>query len=143
MKLKFISIFNHGFTNHDYLGSAIWKALYNFQVKRANKARDNHVFSQNIQNNEIFKLFKMFKNKCWINVNYPKSKCLQLLDSLFYIIYRLLDFYSFSTNISSTIRDIKYMIVIIWHSCIFLCNYYIINNDFPVDIINFLYLKSR
>ena len=28
----------------------------------------------NVQNNEIFEIFKMFKNNSWINVYYAKSK---------------------------------------------------------------------
>ena len=54
-RVKFRSKFNHG-----YLLSAIWKALYNFNVKRAHEARDNQFLFQNIQNNEIFEIFNSF-----------------------------------------------------------------------------------
>ena len=74
LKLKFRSKFNHGFTNHGYLHCAVWKALYNFKIKRAQGARHNQFFFQNVQNNEIFEIFKMFKNNSWINVYYTKSK---------------------------------------------------------------------
>ena len=83
MKLKFRSKFNHDFTNHGYLHSAVWKALYNFKIKRAQQARHNQFFIQNVQNNEIFEIFKMFKNNSWINIYYTKSKRLQSLDCLF------------------------------------------------------------
>ena len=74
MNLKFRSKFNHGFTNHGYLHSAVWKALYNFNIKRAQESIHNQLFFQNVQNNEIFEIFKMFKNNSWINVYYTKSK---------------------------------------------------------------------
>ena len=52
---------------------AILKALHGFQEKRAHKSRDMQFFLQNFQN-EIFNIFKMFKNNmkfiggaCWIN----------------------------------------------------------------------------
>ena len=35
LKLKFKLKFDHSFTNHGYLHSAFWKALYNFKIKRA------------------------------------------------------------------------------------------------------------
>ena len=62
MKLKSRSKFNHEFTNDGYLNSALGKTLYNFQIKRAQEARDNQFFFQNVQNNEIFEIFKMFKD---------------------------------------------------------------------------------
>ena len=74
MKLKFRSKFNHGFTNHGYFHSAAWKALYNFKMKRAQEARHNQFFFQNVQNNEVFEISKMFKKSSWINVYYTKSK---------------------------------------------------------------------
>ena len=83
LKLKFTSKFNHGFTNHGYLHSAVWKALYNFKIKRAQAARHNQFFFQNVQNIEIFEIFRMFKNNSWINVYYTKSKRLQSLNCLF------------------------------------------------------------
>ena len=61
-ELKFRSKFNHGFTNHGYLDSAVWKALYNFKIKRAQEARHNLFFFENFQNNEVFETFKMFKS---------------------------------------------------------------------------------
>ena len=74
LKLKFRSKFNHGFTNHGYLHSPVWKDSYNIKVKRAQEARDNQFLFQNVQNNEIFEIFKMFKNNRWINIYYTKSK---------------------------------------------------------------------
>ena len=57
-----------------YLHSAVWKALYNFKIKRAQETKHNQFFFQNVQNNEIFEIFKMFKNSSWINVYYRKIK---------------------------------------------------------------------
>ena len=62
MKLKFRSKFNHNFTDHGYLQNAVFKALYHFKIRRAQEARHNQFFFQNVQNNEIFEIFKMFKN---------------------------------------------------------------------------------
>ena len=39
--VKFRLKFNHGFTNHGYLHSAVWKALHNVKIKRAQEARHN------------------------------------------------------------------------------------------------------
>ena len=39
--MKFRSKLNHDFTDHGYLHSAIWKALYNFKIKRAQEERRN------------------------------------------------------------------------------------------------------
>ena len=61
--MKFKSKCDYGFTNHGYLHGAVWKALYNFKIKRAQEARHNQFFFQNVQNNKIF---KMFKNNSWI-----------------------------------------------------------------------------
>ena len=47
LKLKVRLKFNHNFTNHGYLYSAVWKALYNFKIKRAQEARHNQFFFQN------------------------------------------------------------------------------------------------
>ena len=77
--VKFRLKFNHGFTNHGYLHSAIWKALHNVKIKRAQEARHNQFFFQNVQNNEIFEIFKMFKNNSRINVYYIKSNGLDCL----------------------------------------------------------------
>ena len=49
---------------------AVWKALYDFKIKRAQEARHNQFFFQNVKNNEIFEIFKMLKNNSWINVYY-------------------------------------------------------------------------
>ena len=54
--------------------TVVWKALYNFKIKRAQEARHNQFFFQNVQNNEIFEIFKMFKNNSWFNVYFAKSK---------------------------------------------------------------------
>ena len=68
MKLKFRSKFNHGFTNHGYLHSDVWKALYNFKIKWAQEARNNQFRFQNVRSNEIFEIFKIFKKNSLINV---------------------------------------------------------------------------
>ena len=57
--------------------TVVWKALYNFKIKRAQEARHNQFFFQNFQSNEIFEIFNMFRNNSWINVYYTKSKRLQ------------------------------------------------------------------
>ena len=61
MKLKFRSKFNHDFTNHGYLHSAVWKALYNFKIKRAQEARHNQFFFQNIQKMRYLRSSKCIK----------------------------------------------------------------------------------
>ena len=43
-------------------------------LKGAQEPRDNQFLFQNVQTNEIFEIFKMFKNIRWINVYYTKSK---------------------------------------------------------------------
>ena len=83
LELKFRSKFNHDFTNHGYLHSAVGKTLYNFKIKRAQKARHNQFFFHNVQNNGTFEVFEMFKDNIWINVYYKKSNCLQFIDCLF------------------------------------------------------------
>ena len=40
----------------------VWKALFNFKIKRAQEAIQNQFFFQIVQDNETFKVFKMFKN---------------------------------------------------------------------------------
>ena len=50
------------------------KALYYFKIERAQEARYNQIFFQNVQNNEVFEIFKMFKTNIWINIYYTKSK---------------------------------------------------------------------
>ena len=49
------------------ISTVVWNALYNFEIKRAQEAKHNQYFFQNVQNNEIFEIFKMFKNNNWIN----------------------------------------------------------------------------
>ena len=44
LNMKFISKFNHGFTNGGCLHWAFVKALYVFEKKRAHKARDMQFF---------------------------------------------------------------------------------------------------
>ena len=73
LKLKFRLKFNHTFTNHGYLQSPVWKTLYNFKIKRAQNARNNQFLFQNVWNNEIFEILKLFKNNRWININYQKA----------------------------------------------------------------------
>ena len=53
--------------------TVVWKALYNFKIKRPQEARHDQFFFQNVQNNEIFKIFKMFKNNSWIYVYTQKA----------------------------------------------------------------------
>ena len=74
LKLKFRSKFNHGFTNQGYLHSAI----------KIKEPRRQDIF-QNVQNNEIFEIFKMFKNS-WINVYCTKNK---RLDCLFWFLQEI------------------------------------------------------
>ena len=38
------------------------------------KQKEPKMLFQNVQNNEINGIFKMLKNKCWINVYYIKRK---------------------------------------------------------------------
>ena len=54
--------------------TVVWKALYNFKIKRAQDARHNQLFFQNVQKNEIFEIFKIFKNNSWIDVLYVHKK---------------------------------------------------------------------
>ena len=61
LKLKFRSKFDHHFTNYGYMHSAVWKAWWNFKIKRAQEARHNQFFFQNVQNNEIFETLKCLK----------------------------------------------------------------------------------
>ena len=49
------------------ISTVVWNALYNFEIKRAQEAKHNQYFFQSVQNNEIFEIFKMFKNNNWIN----------------------------------------------------------------------------
>ena len=68
--MKYRSEFKHGFTNHGCLNCATLKVLHGFQEKRAHKSRDMQFFFQNVQN-EIFKIFKMFKN----NMKFTRGAC--------------------------------------------------------------------
>ena len=52
----------------------VWKALYNFKIKGAQEVRHNRFPFPNVQNNEIYEIFRMFKNNSWINVYYTKNK---------------------------------------------------------------------
>lgn len=75
-------------------------------------------------------------NICWdFYSEFERSPCYQVI-ILFCIIYGLLNF----LNIFSIICNIKYLTIIIKLLLIFWYKFY--NNDFPVNVINFLYLKS-
>ena len=52
----------------------VLKTLFNFTIKRDQEARHNHFFFQNFQNNDIFEIFKIFRNNSCIDVYYTKSK---------------------------------------------------------------------
>ena len=60
----------HGFTNRGCLHCAILKALHGFPKKRALKLRNMEFFLQNVQN-EIFKIFKVFKN----SMKFSRAAC--------------------------------------------------------------------
>ena len=53
--------------------TVVWKPLHNFKMKRAQEARHNQFFFQNVQNNEIFEIFRLFKHNSCINVYYKKG----------------------------------------------------------------------
>ena len=53
--------------------TAVWKALYNFKIKRAHEARHNQLFFQNFQNNEIFDIFKNFKTTAELRFTTQKA----------------------------------------------------------------------
>ena len=63
------------------------------KVKRAQEARVNQFLFQNVQNNEIFEIFKMFENNSWINVYCTKANacgpwtdcCVFVWDYLFWV----------------------------------------------------------
>ena len=46
------------------VGAFLPPILNRVKVKRVQEARDNQFLFQNVQNNEIFGIFKMFKNNC-------------------------------------------------------------------------------
>ena len=54
--------------------TVVWKALYNFKIERAQEARHNQFFLQSVQKNEIFEIFRIFKNNSWIDVYYVHKK---------------------------------------------------------------------
>ena len=68
--MKYRSEFKHDFNSYGYLHCTTLKALHNFQEKRTHKSRDMQFFLQNVQN-EIFKIFKMFKN----NLKFTGAAC--------------------------------------------------------------------
>ena len=70
LDMKYRSEFKHDFTNRGYLHCAILKALHGFQEKRAHKSWDMQFFIQNVPD-EIFKIFKMFKN----NTKFTRAAC--------------------------------------------------------------------
>ena len=53
------------------------------KVNQAQEARENQFFFQNVQNNEIFEIFKMSKNNRWINEITQKANACSLFDLLF------------------------------------------------------------
>ena len=71
------------------VGAFLPPILNRVKVKRVQEARDNQFLFQNVQNNEIFGIFKMFKNNCWINIYKTKSKRFSLLDWLFCILLEI------------------------------------------------------
>ena len=101
MKLKFRSKFNHGFTNHGYLHSDVWKALYNFKIKTAQTAKNNQFLFQNYQNNEIFEIFKMFKNNCWTTFTTQKAKAWSPWTACSVFDWK----YHFLVNLIKTVRE--------------------------------------
>ena len=42
--------------------TVVWKALFNSKIKRAQETIHDQFFFQIVQNNEIFEVFKIFKN---------------------------------------------------------------------------------
>ena len=69
-EMKYRSEFKHGFTNRGCLHCAILKALHGVQEKRAHKSMDMQFSPQNVQN-EIYKIFKIFKN----NMKFTRAAC--------------------------------------------------------------------
>ena len=53
--------------------TVLFEKLYTVLRQKEPRRRDEF-FLQNIQNNEIFEIFKIFKNNSWINVYYKKPK---------------------------------------------------------------------
>ena len=68
--MKYRSEFKHGFSNCGYLHCAILKVLNGFQEKESTNQVIMQFFLQNVQN-EIFKIFKMFKN----NMKFTRAAC--------------------------------------------------------------------
>ena len=54
--------------------TVLFQKLYTILRQRAQEARDNQFLFQNVQNNEIYEIFKMFKNNSWIKVYDRKNK---------------------------------------------------------------------
>ena len=73
LKLKITPKFNHDFTNDGYLHGAIWKTLYNFKIKRAQKARHNQFFFQNVQEMRSLRSSKCLKTTAELTFTTPKA----------------------------------------------------------------------
>ena len=54
--------------------TVLFEKLYAILRYKEPRSQDSHFFLQNVQNNEIFDIFKMFKNNSWINFYNTKSK---------------------------------------------------------------------
>ena len=54
--------------------AVLFEKLYAILRYKEPRSQDSHFFLQNVQNNEIFEIFKMFKNNSWINFYNTKSK---------------------------------------------------------------------
>ena len=63
--------------------TVLFEKLYAILRYKEPRSQDSQFFLQNVQNNEIFDIFKMFKNNSSFNVYYTKSKRSQSLDCLF------------------------------------------------------------
>ena len=87
--MKFRSQFNHNFTDHGYLHSAVWKALYNFEKKRTQEAKHNQIFFQYVQYDEIFEIFKMFKNMLKVKFDTKTNSNMQNSMMVAFICFKL------------------------------------------------------
>ena len=74
-KLLTVSITSFNFFNCSVKLKSNLK-LHNFKIKRGQEARHNQIFFQNVPNNEIFEVYKMFRDNSWVNVYYTKNKLL-------------------------------------------------------------------
>ena len=54
--------------------TVLFEKLYAILRYKEPRSQDSQFFLQNVQNNEIFDIFKMFKNNSWINFYNTKSK---------------------------------------------------------------------